>query len=118
MKGRAIPPVEDNPDGELLMMRALKKNNVAGEVVVARDGIEALEYLYAYGRHAGREGGELPRLIPTSPNERRDMIGGHGLGAGFCVRKPVDSEESLVTMGQLKRYRPRANGAPPEPAPG
>ena len=63
MKERAILLVEDNPDDALLMLRALKKNDVVGEVVVARDGVEALEYLYSYGRYEGREADVMPRLI-------------------------------------------------------
>ena len=63
MKERAILLVEDNPDDELLMLRALKKTNVVGEVVVAHDGVEALEYLFSSGRYADREGGKMPRLI-------------------------------------------------------
>ena len=55
--------VEDNPDDELLAMRALRKNNVMNEVVVARNGVEALDYLFASGPHAGRDTSTMPRLI-------------------------------------------------------
>ena len=55
--------VEDNPDDELLMLRALAKNDVSSEVVVAHDGVEALEYLFASGPYAGRDDGGMPRLI-------------------------------------------------------
>ena len=55
--------VEDNPDDELLALRALRKNNVKNEVVVAHDGVEALDYLFASGPHAGRDPSTMPRLI-------------------------------------------------------
>jgi two-component system response regulator len=55
--------VEDDPDEELLTLRALRKANVENEVVVARDGVEALDYLFGTGVHAGREAGALPRVI-------------------------------------------------------
>lgn len=55
--------VEDNPRDEALTLRALKKNNVCNEVVVARDGVEALDYLFGDGTSAGRETRELPQLI-------------------------------------------------------
>lgn len=55
--------VEDNPDDELLTLRALKKNHIMNEIVVARDGEEAIEYLFATGRYAGRDPAELPQVV-------------------------------------------------------
>jgi two-component system response regulator len=55
--------VEDNPDDEALTLRALRRHNVANEVVVARDGVEALDYLFARGPHAGRDVTDLPALV-------------------------------------------------------
>jgi two-component system, response regulator len=55
--------VEDNPDDELLTRRTLKKSNVCNEVVVARDGAEALDYLFATGSHEGRDLGAMPQVI-------------------------------------------------------
>jgi len=55
MENRIILLVEDNPDDIALTLRALKKNNVANKVVVARDGVEALDYLLRTGEHAGRD---------------------------------------------------------------
>ncbi len=135
VKERAILLVEDNPDDELLMLRALAKNGMAGEVVVARDGVEALEYLFSSGRHAGHPEDTMPRLILldlklprlngfevlqrlradertrllpvvilTSSRERRDVLEGYGLGANSYVRKPVDFEQFLEVVGQLKLY--------------
>jgi two-component system, response regulator len=55
--------VEDNPDDEDLTLRALKKNNISNAVVVARDGAEALDYLFCTGAHAGRNANEMPGVI-------------------------------------------------------
>ncbi|MBI5605140.1 MAG: response regulator [Deltaproteobacteria bacterium] len=55
--------VEDNPNDELLTLRAFKKNNIANEVVVARDGAEALDYLFGTGRYAGRDVKALPAIV-------------------------------------------------------
>jgi CheY-like chemotaxis protein len=63
MREKIILLVEDNPDDELLTLRALKKNDVTGEVVVARDGAEALDYLFATGEYAGRDTSVMPQLI-------------------------------------------------------
>lgn len=147
LKDRAILLVEDNPDDELLMLRALAKNDVAGEVVVARDGVEALDYLFAEGLHAGRAADAMPRLILldlklprlngfevlqrvradertrllpvvilTSSRERRDVLEGYGLGANSYVRKPVDFEQFLKVVGQLKLYWLGLNESPLRPA--
>jgi len=55
--------VEDNPDDAELLLRSLLKFQFTNPVVVARDGVEALDYLYARNDHAGRARGDLPRLI-------------------------------------------------------
>ncbi|MEH1969145.1 response regulator [Nostoc sp.] len=55
--------VEDNPDDEALTLRALKKNNIMNEVVVARDGVEALDYLFGKGVYANRDMNVMPNLI-------------------------------------------------------
>ncbi len=55
--------VEDNPDDVELTMRAFRKNNIANDVVVARDGEEALDYLFGNGAHADRDTSDTPRLI-------------------------------------------------------
>lgn len=55
--------VEDNSDDEELTMRALKKNKIHNEVVIARDGAEALDYLFATGAYAGRDLTLMPQLI-------------------------------------------------------
>jgi two-component system response regulator len=55
--------VEDNPDDVELTMRAFRKNNIANNVVVAHDGVEALDYLFGRGAYTGRNTTETPRLI-------------------------------------------------------
>ena len=55
--------VEDNPDDEALTLRALKKNQILNEVVVARDGAEALQFLFCEGAYANRNPDEMPQLI-------------------------------------------------------
>ncbi|MFC1707972.1 response regulator [Planctomycetota bacterium] len=55
--------VEDNPDDEELTLRALKNHNITNEVVVARNGAEALDYLFATGAHAGRDLAISPAVI-------------------------------------------------------
>jgi two-component system response regulator len=55
--------VEDNGDDELLMLRALQRNRILNEVVVVRDGVEALDFLFATGSHQGRSVSELPQVV-------------------------------------------------------
>ncbi|HEY8092043.1 MAG TPA: response regulator [Polyangiaceae bacterium] len=66
--------VEDNPDDELLTLRALKKNNIANEVVVAHDGAEALDYLFGKGAYQGRDTSVMPHVILLDLNLPR--VGG------------------------------------------
>jgi CheY-like chemotaxis protein len=64
MKGeRIILLVEDNPDDVALMLRVLKKHKIANEVVEAHDGVEALDYLFGTGAHAGRDLRQQPQVI-------------------------------------------------------
>jgi two-component system, response regulator len=144
MRNKVILLVEDNPDDELLTLRALKKNGVLNEIVVARDGVEALDYLFASGTHSGRDTGVMPqlilldlklprvdglevlkrlrsdertRLLPvvilTSSKEQQDMLDGYGLGANSYVRKPVNFEQFVKAVEQLKLYWLVLNEAPP-----
>ena len=55
--------VEDNPDDEALTVRALRKNNIANEIVVARDGVEAVDYLFGTGAYTGRDASRLPQVV-------------------------------------------------------
>jgi len=63
MDNRIILLVEDNPDDEALALRALRKNNILNEVVVARDGVEALDYLFGTGPYAGRDLSVMPTVV-------------------------------------------------------
>ena len=63
MHNKTILLVEDNPDDEMLTLRALSKSNVLNEIVVARDGAEALDYLFGIGIHDGRDTSIQPQLI-------------------------------------------------------
>lgn len=63
MNTKLILLVEDNENDELLMLRALKKNRIDNRVVVARDGVEALDYLFSTGEYAGNKTEDLPHLI-------------------------------------------------------
>ena len=63
MGDKYILLVEDNPDDEALALRALKQNRINNGVVVARDGAEALDYLFGEGKYAGRDLNVMPALI-------------------------------------------------------
>jgi two-component system response regulator len=131
MLANTILLVEDNPDDEELTLRALKKNNLANEVAVARDGVEALDYLFPNDavraslpqlvlldlklpRVSGLEVLErirsvdatrrLPVVILTSSAEERDLIDGYNLGANSYIRKPVDFNEFIEGVRQLGMY--------------
>ena len=63
MESKVILLVEDNLKDEALTLRALKKSNIVNDVVVARDGVEALDYLFGTGAHAGRDTSDMPQLV-------------------------------------------------------
>lgn len=63
MKRQIILLVEDNPDDEALTLRALKRHNLGNDVVVARDGVEALDFLFATGSHADRDPALTPAVV-------------------------------------------------------
>ena len=63
MRIKTLLLVEDNPQDELLTLRALKKANVANRMDVVRDGQQALDYLFRQGEFAGREGPDLPTVV-------------------------------------------------------
>lgn len=134
--------MEDNPDDEALTRRALVKNNIQNEVLVAHDGAEALDYLLGTGAHAGRpiapevvlldlklpkidglevlrriRADERTRLLPvvilTSSREERDVISGYGLGANSYIRKPVDFGQFVEAVRQLGLYWLVLNEPPP-----
>ena len=134
--------VEDNPKDEALTLRALKKANVANDVTVARDGAEAIDYLFAprpdgslnplprlvlldlkLPKLDGHEvlakirADERTRLLPvvilTTSVEDSDRLKGYRLGANSYVRKPVDFTKFADAVVQLGLYWLVLNEAPP-----
>ena len=63
MQRKILLLVEDNPDDEALTLRALRKHNLANEILVARDGQEAIDYLFGEGEYLGRDVGVQPQVI-------------------------------------------------------
>jgi CheY-like chemotaxis protein len=63
MSTKTILLVEDDPDDEVLTLRGLRESHIANEVTVARDGAEALDYLFATGKYAGRDPGVQPAVV-------------------------------------------------------
>jgi two-component system, response regulator len=63
MKNSRILLVEDNPDHQELTLMTLAENNVLNEIIVASDGLEAVEYMFGTGRHAGRDPRDVPALV-------------------------------------------------------
>jgi two-component system, response regulator len=138
MSRRRILLVEDNPDDVDLTIRAFKKNNIANDIVVARDGAEALEQLAAAELpavvlldlklpkvdglevlrriRANERTALLPVVILTSSREERDLVNGYSLGANSYVRKPVDFGEFLEAVKQLGLYWLVLNESPPNEA--
>jgi two-component system response regulator len=63
MTKKVILLVEDNPDDEALTMRALKNSKIANQIIVARDGEEALDYLFGIGSYGGRDVKDIPTVV-------------------------------------------------------
>lgn len=63
MSNKAILLVEDNPNDEELTLRAFRKNNISNDVVVARNGVEALDYIFKTGDYAGQNSDDLPQVV-------------------------------------------------------
>jgi CheY-like chemotaxis protein len=63
MVNKGIMLVEDNPDDEALTLRALRKNNIQNDVIVARDGVEALDYLFGTGSYVNRDTRVKPVVV-------------------------------------------------------
>lgn len=147
MLNKVILLVEDNPDDEVLTLRAFERNGLANEIVVTRDGVEALEYLFATGPYAQRDPSPptlilldlklpkidglevlrrlredprtraLPVVILTSSREEQDLVESYRLGANSYVRKPVDFDHFAEAARQLGLYWLVLNEPPPRPAP-
>jgi DNA-binding response OmpR family regulator len=135
--------VEDDPKDVELTLTALEEYNLANEVIVARDGEEALEYLYSRGKFKTRFSGnpavmlldlKLPkvdglevlkqvkseeklRMIPivvlTSSKEEKDMVASYKLGVSAYVVKPVDFHEFVNAIKELGVFWAVINEPPP-----
>jgi DNA-binding response OmpR family regulator len=135
---RLILLVEDDPDHELLTIRALQKSNIANDVRVARDGEEAIDMLF--GPNAIRpqvilldlklpkvEGLEvlrriresdttrmLPVVVLTSSDEERDLVRSYQIGVNSYIRKPVNFNDFAEATRQLGMYWLVLNECPPQ----
>jgi CheY-like chemotaxis protein len=129
---KVILLVEDNPNDIELTRHALSRHKIANEMVVAEDGVEALDYLFGEDRatpgplpalvlldlklprvdglevlreiRANERTHFLPVVILTSSNEERDIIDGYSLGANSYIRKPVDFGQFSEAIRQLGLY--------------
>jgi len=140
--GRILLVEDDSKDVELTLT-ALEEYNLANEVIVARDGEEALEYLYSRGKFKTRSGDnpsvmlldlKLPkvdglevlkqikseeklRMIPvvvlTSSKEEKDMVASYRLGVNAYVVKPVDFHEFVNAIKELGVFWAVINEPPP-----
>ena len=137
--------VEDNKTDAELTLRALKKNNLANNVVWVKDGAEALDLMFLTGNYAGRVNG-LPRLVlldlklpkidgievlsrlksdartkmipvvmVTSSAEERDIVESYQLGVNSYLVKPVDFKQFIETVSQAGLYWAVLNKTPPLP---
>ena len=144
MSNQIILLVEDNPDDEWLTMRALEKSQVAhqAEVVVVRDGVEALHYLFSDDSpiqthmeklalilldlklpkidgleileriREDERTASLPTVVLTTSSEHRDILTSYRLGANSYIRKPVDFEAFIEIVQQLSNYWLKLNQTP------
>ncbi|HSY70944.1 MAG TPA: response regulator [Alloacidobacterium sp.] len=136
---RVILLVEDDPDHELLTIRALRKSNIVNEIKVARDGEEAIEVLFSDATNALlpqvilldlklpkvdglevlrriRESDRtrmLPVVILTSSDEESDIVRSYKLGVNSYIRKPVSFTEFAEATRQLGMYWLVLNECPP-----
>ena len=133
-ENKTILLVEDNDDDVTLTLRAFKRSHLMNPVVVVRDGVEALDFLFARGAYEDRGTAPptlvildlklpkldglgvlramradsrtalLPTVILTSSKEEQDVVAGYSLGANSYVRKPVDFAEFLEAVKILGIY--------------
>lgn len=135
--------VDDSPKDVELTIAALAEKNLANEVIVAEDGIEALDYLYKRGKFAGIDNGNpaiilldikmprmngievlkhiranpnfkfIPIIMVTSSCEERDLVESYKLGANSYVVKPVDIVQFIDAIKVLGQYWAVINQPPP-----
>jgi CheY-like chemotaxis protein len=134
---------EDNPNDVELTLMALAEHNLANEVIVAKDGEEALDYLYRRGQYALYQNGNpvvvlldikmpkvdglevlrqiksdpalqtIPVVILTSSREDRDLVESYKLGVNAYVVKPVDFHEFVDAIREIGLFWGIINAAPP-----
>ena len=144
MQAARILLAEDSPQDVELTLNALAEQNIGNSVAVARDGAEALDYLYKRGRFAGRGNGnpvlllldlKMPRLdglevlrtvksdprlrtIPvvvlTSSREEQDVVRSYELGVNAYVVKPVEFDKFLRAVRDLGLFWMLVNEPPPQ----
>jgi CheY-like chemotaxis protein len=134
--------VDDSPRDVELALAALSENNLANEVIVAEDGVEALDYLYKRGKFVGETGSPvvilldikmpkmdgievlkiirseekfklIPVIMVTSSKEERDLVESYKLGANSYVVKPIDVVQFLEAIRALGQYWAIINEPPP-----
>jgi CheY-like chemotaxis protein len=135
--------VEDNPHDLELTLIALEKSQLANEVIVVRDGAEALDYLFCRGEHAARQKGNpavvlldlklpkvdglevlreirntpsmgpLPVVMLTSSREEQDLVRSYALGVNAYVVKPVEFKEFVRAISDLGIFWAVLNEPPP-----
>jgi len=128
-RGRAILLVEDNADDEALTLRAFRKNNLTNEIIVKRDGAEALAWLFDEEREvdpqvvlldlklpkvdglevlrrirADPRTSLLPVVILTSSSVESDLVRGYELRANSYIRKPVDFQRFIDAAREIGLY--------------
>lgn len=105
--------VEDNPDYEALTLRALQKHNILNEVVVARDGAEALDFLYGTGAYAGRDLDVMPEVVLLDLNLPKinglEVLGNIRANAKTRLLPVVILTTSNEEQDKLKSYTLGAN---------
>ncbi len=136
---------EDNRDDEALILRTLRNRHIANEIVVVRDGVEALDYLFSTGQYedkplphpivvlldikmpkitgievlerirADRRTRKIPVVMLTSSLENQDLTRCYELGVNSYVRKPVDFSEFSDAVEQLGLYWLLINQPPGPP---
>lgn len=134
---RPILLVEDNPDDEMLTMRALKRSKLTNPILIARNGEEALTVIFDAEPlpsvvlldlklpkidglevlrciRASERTHLLPVIVLTSSSEERDIIESYGVGANSYVRKPVDFDQFINAISQLALYWALINEPLPE----
>jgi CheY-like chemotaxis protein len=140
---KTILLAEDNPNDVELTLNALRSNRLANDVVVAHDGAEALDYLYARGQYAGRPPGRpalilldlkmpkvdglevlrlvkadpalrtIPVVILTSSREEQDLVQSYDIGVNAYVVKPVDFVAFIEAVKTLGAFWAIVNEPPP-----